>query len=165
MPVKRLLDDFPPTWRFKQCKQIGHRDARASQVAGPAGDLKTSDGDGFEDVHTHHAGLDFGSGTILVDPVEEELGSDSELFPGVSEEGGIGVEGGMHKAAFALFASVNIHLHGIDDRVIFSEVFVLSHAETVGTQIAGRQQPNVAKVGQPCGPGSKRGTGAECGSR
>ena len=65
------------------------------------------------------------------------------------------MEGGTHKAAFALFASVNIHLHGIDDLVIFGEVFALSHAETVRTKIAGRQQPNVAKVGRQCGPGSK----------
>ncbi len=86
MPVKRLLNDFPSTWRFEQRKQIGHTDARASHVAGQAGDLKTSDGDGFEDVHTHQAGLDFGSGTILVDPIEEELGSNSKFFSRVSEE-------------------------------------------------------------------------------
>ena len=86
MPVKRLLDDFPPTWRFEQREQIGHTDAGASLIAGPAGDLKTNDGDGFEDVDTNHSGRDLGSGTILVDPVEEEQGSDSELFPCVSEE-------------------------------------------------------------------------------
>jgi hypothetical protein len=155
MPVKRLLDDFPSTWRFEQRKQIGHTNAGANHVAGPTGDLKTNDGDGFEDVHTNHSGLDLGSRTILVDPVEEELGSDSKLFPCVSEERGIGVECGTHKPAFALFASVNIKLHGIDDRVIFGGVFALSHGETVRTKIAGRQQPNVAKVGSQCEPGPK----------
>ncbi len=65
------------------------------------------------------------------------------------------MESGTHKNAFALFGSVNIHLHGIDDLVIFSEVFALSHAKTVRTRIAGRQQPNVAKVGRQCGPWPK----------
>src|SRR6266576_1085422 len=36
--------------------------------------------------HANHAGFNLGSGTILVDPVEEELGSDGELVPGVAEE-------------------------------------------------------------------------------
>jgi hypothetical protein len=40
----------------------------------------------FEDIHTNHAGFDLGSGTILVDQVDEELGSDGELTPGVAEE-------------------------------------------------------------------------------
>ena len=31
------------------------------------------------------------------------------------------MEGRTHQFAFALFASVNIHLHGLDDSVIFGE--------------------------------------------
>ena len=53
-----------------------------------------------------------------------------------------------HQLAFALFASVNIHLHSLDDSVVFGEIFALVHWQTVGFDRVGRQQPNVAKVGK-----------------
>jgi hypothetical protein len=58
------------------------------------------------------------------------------------------MEGGTHQLAFALFASVNVHLHGLNDLVVFGEIFALGH---VGDSRAGMilgQRPNVAKVGR-----------------
>ena len=72
------------------------------------------------------------------------------------------MEGRTHKLAFALFASINIHLHRFDDSVIFGEVFVLGHAATIGTESAGRQQPIAAKVGRQYGPGSEGGSSTAC---
>jgi hypothetical protein len=54
-----------------------------------------------------------------------------------------------------LFAAVKIHLHDLNDSVVFGEVFALGHAETVGTEAVGRQQPNVAKVGRQRGLGPR----------
>jgi hypothetical protein len=67
------------------------------------------------------------------------------------------VEGRTHQFAFTLFASVSIHLHDVDDSIVFGEVFALGHVETVGTEGAGRQQPNAAKVGRQYAPESKGG--------
>jgi hypothetical protein len=72
----------------------------------------------------------------------------ASLVPGVAEERSVRMKGGTHKLALALFASVNVHLHGLDDSVVFGEVFALGHAETVGPESAGRQRPNAAKVGR-----------------
>jgi hypothetical protein len=58
------------------------------------------------------------------------------------------VEGRTHQFALALFASVDLHLHGLDDCVIFGRVSALGHAEKLGSESAGRQQPDVAKVGR-----------------
>ena len=45
-----------------------------------------NDSDRLEDVHTSHPGFDAGSWTIVINPVEEELAADGELFPSVAEE-------------------------------------------------------------------------------
>ena len=58
------------------------------------------------------------------------------------------MEGGPHKLALALFASVNIHLNRLDDPVVFGEIFALGHTGTVGADSAGRQQTKAAKVGR-----------------
>src|SRR5580704_1267202 len=62
------------------------------------------------------------------------------------------MESRTHEFASALFASVNIHLHCIDDLVVVGEVFVVSHAETVGTGnggVNGQTWPkSVANVGE-----------------
>src|SRR6202041_3105450 len=131
MPVKRLLDDLPSARHFEKREQVGHANIRARQVAGPASDLETNHRDRLEDVDTHHTRLNLRSGAILVDPVKEELGSDGKLFSGVAEERGIRVKGRAHQFALALFASVDVQLHGLDDSVVVGEVFSLSHAETV----------------------------------
>ena len=82
--------------------------------------------------------------SILVDPVEQKPGSDGELFPGVAEEGGVWVEGRTHERAFALFASVNVELHGVDDCVVFGEIFAC-HAGDSRTHAGGA---STAKLGQ-----------------
>jgi hypothetical protein len=146
--VKRLLNDLPPAWRFEEREQIRHADVRAGQVAGPAGDLKSNNSYGIEDVHTHDSRFDPGSWTILVNPIEKELGSGSELSPGVTEERRVRMKGGAHKLTFALFAPIDIHLHCFRNSVIFVEIFSICHAETVGADLSGRQQPNLAKVGR-----------------
>ena len=58
------------------------------------------------------------------------------------------MEGGSYQLAFALFASVNVHVDGIDDSVVLGEVFGLGHIWTVGAERSGRQQPKVAKGGR-----------------
>lgn len=57
------------------------------------------------------------------------------------------MKGRTHQLALALFATVNVHLHGFDDLVVFGKVFALVHLQTVGVDLVARQQPNVAKVG------------------
>ena len=146
--MERLLDDLPPAWRFEEREQIRHADVRAGQVSGPASDLKSNNSDGIEDVNTHDARFDPGSWTILVNPIEKELGSGGELSPGVTEERRVRVKGGAHKLTFALFAPVDIHLHGFRNFVIFVEIFSVCHAETVGLERSGRQQPNSDKAGR-----------------
>jgi hypothetical protein len=123
-----LLDDFPSARHFEERKQVRHPDARARQISRPSGDFKANDRNGIEYVDADYAGLDLRRGTILVDPVEQELGSGGEPFPGIAEEGSVRVEGRAHEFAFALFASVNVHLHGLDDAIVVGEVFVVSHA-------------------------------------
>jgi hypothetical protein len=126
--VKCLLDDFPSAWHLEEREQVGHADARASQISRPSGHLEANDCNGIEYVHTDYAGLDPGGGTIIVDPVEEELSSGGEPLPGIAEEGGVRMEGWTHELALALFASVNIQLHGLNDAVLVGKVFVVSHA-------------------------------------
>ena len=62
------------------------------------------------------------------------------------------MESRTHEFASALFASVNIHLHCVDDLVVVGEVFVVSHAETVWTGnvgVNGQTWPkSVANVGE-----------------
>ena len=84
--MKRLLDDLPSTLRLEKREEIGHVSTGAGQLARPAGDVKPNHGDGFENIHAHHAGLNLVSRTILIDPVEKERSSDRELISRVSEE-------------------------------------------------------------------------------
>lgn len=60
------------------------------------------------------------------------------------------MEGGTHQFALPLLAAVHIHLHRLNNSVVFGKVFAVCHAETVGSERAGRQQPNMAKVGRHC---------------
>ena len=81
VPVKCLLDDFPSARHFEEREQVRHADTRASEVPGPSGDLEANDRNGIENVDADYAGFDLGGRTILVDPVEEELGPGGESFP------------------------------------------------------------------------------------
>jgi len=146
--VERLLDDLPPAWRFEEREQIRHADVRAGQVSGPAGDLKSNNGDRIEDVHTHDARFDPAGPFLSIQSIEKEFGSGGELPSGVTEERRVRVKGGAHKLTFALFAPVDIHLHGFRNSVIFVEIFTVCHAETVGLERLGRQQPNSDKAGR-----------------
>src|SRR5437899_3363157 len=58
------------------------------------------------------------------------------------------MEGRTHQLALALLASINVHLHGLEDSVVLGEIFALGHGRDDRAWNAGRQQPNAAKVGR-----------------
>jgi hypothetical protein len=75
-----------------------------------------------------NARLNLGRGTVLVDPVEQELGSYRELLAGLAEERSIRVESGAHKLTLSLSAAVNVLPHRLHDLVVFGEIFALRHS-------------------------------------
>ena len=86
VPVKSFLNNLPPARCFQKREQVRHTDAGASQIARPAGHLEANDGDGVEDVHADDPRFNVGSGTVLINLVEQEFGPCCKLLAGIAEE-------------------------------------------------------------------------------
>ena len=116
--MKGLLDN-PPTFRHAEKREnIRHANAGTCQLTRPVGDLDPNDRYGFHDVHAYHPRFNIWSWPVLIDPIEEEVGSDSKLLAGIAKERCIGMERRAHEFAVALSAAIDVKLKGLHHFVV-----------------------------------------------